>query len=264
MTSQQILTADFLDILFDNRNKAYGAYNLRKHYNSKLLTALGLSVTAVFSLLLLANSFSTSVSETAYEPDLIVTTAVLPPIDKPKVEPPKVPPQKTPQVKSQDFQTLKLVTTDPPPLTTQDELLHSLISDIKADGPEVPDIIEPTKSAETGSGKESDLPEPPKEIKPDRQPQFPGGMAAWSAFLNRNLQAPEELEPGEKRIVNIRFHVDADGTVTNFQIVQSGGAAFDNEVIRVLRKMPKWMPAIQGGRPIAISFTQPVAFVSQE
>jgi protein TonB len=72
------------------------------------------------------------------------------------------------------------------------------------------------------------------------------------------------LENGEKRIVNIRFHVDADGAVTNFQIVQSGGAAFDNEVIRVLKRMPNWMPAQQAGKAVAVSFTQPVTFVGAE
>lgn len=89
-------------------------------------------------------------------------------------------------------------------------------------------------------------------------------MQAWIAFLNRNLHAPQDLESGEKRIVNIRFHVDVDGTITNFQIIQSGGAAFDNEVIRVLKKMPKWMPALQAGQPVTISFTQPVTFVGPE
>ncbi|MBA2746852.1 MAG: energy transducer TonB, partial [Flavisolibacter sp.] len=52
--------------------------------------------------------------------------------------------------------------------------------------------------------------------------------------------------------------------VNTFSILQSGGKAFDAEVIRVLKKMPKWKPAIQNGRPVAVSFSQPVTFVGVE
>jgi protein TonB len=47
-------------------------------------------------------------------------------------------------------------------------------------------------------------------------------------------------------------------------VLQSGGSVFDNEVIRVLKKMPKWKAAIQNGRAIAVTFTQPVTFVGVE
>ena len=79
-------------------------------------------------------------------------------------------------------------------------------------------------------------------MAPDRQPQFPGGNQAWLAFLNTHLRPPQDLESGEKRVVNIRFFVDVDGTIANFQVARSGGNVFDNEVIRVLKKMPKWVP----------------------
>ena len=95
-------------------------------------------------------------------------------------------------------------------------------------------------------------------------PEFPGGREAWTVFLNRHLQTPDYLEPGEKKLVLIRFFVDTDGAVNGFKVLQSGGAVFDDEVIRVLRKMPRWKPAIQNGHPVAVSFTQPVTFVGVE
>jgi protein TonB len=98
----------------------------------------------------------------------------------------------------------------------------------------------------------------------EQQPEFPGGAQAWINYLNRNLQTPADLEPGDKKTVLIKFVVDADGSVTGFTVVRSGGYAFDNEVIRVLRKMPKWKPAIQNGHPVTVSFTQPVTFVGLE
>ena len=58
--------------------------------------------------------------------------------------------------------------------------------------------------------------------------------------------------------------MDEEGVVTNFKVVQSGGSDFDNEVIRVLKKMPRWLPAIQAGKPTAVIFTQPVTFQAAE
>ncbi len=97
-----------------------------------------------------------------------------------------------------------------------------------------------------------------------REPEFPGGADAWINFLRRNLVPPAQLEPGDKKIVSIRFFVSADGTVTDFEVMQSAGKVFDNEVIRVLKKMPKWKPAIQNGQPVARAFTQPVTFIGVE
>jgi protein TonB len=83
-------------------------------------------------------------------------------------------------------------------------------------------------------------------------------------FLNKYLRTPDELEAGQKRNVIVRFAVGEDGTVTHFEITQSGGSAFDNEVIRVLKKMPKWKPAVQNGKNVSVMFTQPVTFMAFE
>jgi periplasmic protein TonB len=64
--------------------------------------------------------------------------------------------------------------------------------------------------------------------------------------------------------VIVRFSVGEDGSVTHFEIMQSGGSAFDNEVIRVLKKMPKWKPAVQNGKNVPVMFTQPVTFMAFE
>lgn len=263
MTSQQISEGDFLDILFDNRNKEYGAYALRRQYETTMMKALAVAMSFFFVLLLLPPFFGSSQSSMDRDDGYSITTANLPLLN-PKVEPPKITPPKASQFKSADFQRIKLVDRNVVPLTTQNNLLHAIISNITIDAPAIKDWVEPAKQPETGTARETQKPDLPKEIKPDRQPQFPGGMQAWAAFLNTNLHAPQELESGERRIVNIRFHVDEEGVVSNFQIVKSGGTVFDNEVIRVLKGMPRWVPALQGGKPLAVSFTQPVSFVGAE
>jgi protein TonB len=66
--------------------------------------------------------------------------------------------------------------------------------------------------------------------------------------LQRILQAPEDIEPGKRIEVQIRFWVDIDGSVSRPEIIKSGGEAFDKEVLRVMKKMPKWEPALQAGK----------------
>ena len=118
-----------------------------------------------------------------------------------------------------------------------------------------PAVVAPPREDESGEQAFAPL---------EKGPEFPGGPGAWAHFLGRYLQVPGELEPGEKKVVLINFMVDADGSVTRFTVVQSAGAAFDNEVIRVLKKMPRWKPALQNGHPVAVPFTQPVTFVGVE
>jgi protein TonB len=89
-------------------------------------------------------------------------------------------------------------------------------------------------------------------------------MKAWVKFLSANLITPSDLDAGEKKTVMIRFKVSTDGTVNGFEIIQSAGSIYDNEVIRVLKKMPKWKPAIQNGHTVSTSFTQPVTFMGVE
>ena len=112
-----------------------------------------------------------------------------------------------------------------------------------------------TQTESNGTG-DSVVKEPEKNAEPPgptRDPSFPGGSAAWLKFLQRILQAPEDVEPGKRIEVLIRFWVDIDGSVSRPEIIKSGGTAFDKEVMRVMKKMPKWEPALQAGRPIAVA-----------
>jgi periplasmic protein TonB len=265
MTSQQILQTDLLDILFEHRNKAYGAYQLRKTYSQQLIKAVAVSISvAIVALLLFKPSYSES-AVAQNEKVVVLTDVVMPP--EPKTpEPPKTPETPKTELRQQNFTenlAMKQIVTDPlPPL---DEVAKSVISNVTTTGedavnlqPALPQPKEPEKAAAQPE------PEKPKEIVPDRQPQFPGGSGAWADFLRANLRVPEDLESGEKRTAVIRFHVAEDGSVTAFQVIQSAGNAFDNEVIRVLKKMPKWTPATKAGQPVSVSFTQPVTFVGME
>lgn len=268
MTSQQVLQSDFLDILFEKRNKLYGAYLLRREYNSNLLKAIaGTSVLAI-GLLFLTGSPGENAKPQKPGDKIILTTIVLPAekkieLPKPKIQPP---PATTAQPMKMEVLINRMKIVDDPvvPVATTKNLEDVLVGNTKGYGVPSDFPTPPQLPASHGDGKGEDKTERTETPLPNRAPQFPGGTEAWLNFLNRNLHPPTDLEPGEKRLSLIRFSVDEEGIVTNFHIVQSGGREFDNEVIRVLKKMPKWTPALQSGKPIAVSFTQPVSFVAPD
>lgn len=101
-------------------------------------------------------------------------------------------------------------------------------------------------------------------MAPPKAPAFPGGYDVLLSFLNRNLKPPPELKAGEKKTVVAQFLVTADGSIDELQIMQSGGLYFDNELLRVLKRMPKWKPAIENGKPVPAIVTQPVTFFGME
>ena len=264
MTSQQILQAHLLDIVFEKRNKLYGAYQLRKAYPQQLCKAVLLAVVPVLLLLLLLKpSADTGLLKPVFDGVEVTVVEALPPAQKPEPTPPQT---KQPKIKQQEFiDQIKLVQkevpTEMPPI---DAFNEAAVSNQTTDG-EIAGTMQPlipTKTEAAALPKEVE--EATKEVIPDKQPAFPGGMQAWLAFLSRNLRSPQEMEPGEKKTALIRFHVSEDGSITGFQVLQSAGTVFDNEVIRVLKKMPKWMPATKAGHPVSVSFTQAVTFVGEE
>lgn len=265
MTSNEILKADMLDILFDNRNKQYGAYALRKTYNSRLGIALAICLSlAMLLFIVLPQTNSSKNFQNKDIGTVIVKTIEFPPQPKQILPPPVT--RTTEQVfKQKQFTNLVIVdktTVDPPPDVR--ELEASLISNRNINGQVANNIVPVINETIPVVTEKEEQKNVTREGLVQREPEFPGGQQAWLNFLQKYLIAPEELEPGEKKMVSIRFSVSEEGVVNNFQVIQSAGASYDNEVIRVLRKMPKWKPAIQNGQPVARAFTQPVTFMGVE
>lgn len=267
MTAQQLLTADVLDILFEGRNKTYGAYHLRRTYHQRLLVSILFTFSLIFLLVLVipVKGKENNLPPLQIEEGVVVRTIETPPSPEPLPKTP--PPAAAAQAVAQIQHTTIVVTAnahDQTAVPPQDVIAGSAISNITVAGTPDDGTVPPVENGK-GSGIAAPAPEVEKAFEPSYSaPQFPGGAEAWMRFLSRNLRAPDALQAGEKKSVLIRFLVSADGSVTGFDVVQSGGAAFDGEVIRVLKKMPKWKPALQNGKPVTVTFTQPVTFVQQE
>ena len=267
MTNKEILQADLLDILFEHRNKLYGAYALRKTYSRRLGFALGVALSTVLLFILMSFIKKEGKNSRPVNDDrsmkLIDVNMQKDEIKEP--EPPKEKPK--PPVATVDYQQFKIVEDDKADkeIVTMTDIDDADISNKTVDGEE-PDGLANTKTVTEGNG-DVVVKEPEKDVEPPgptREPSFPGGSGAWLKFLQRSLQAPEDIEPGKRIEVYVRFWVDIDGSVSKAEIIKSGGNAFDKEVLRVLKKMPKWEPALQAGRPIAVAFQQPVIFIGEE
>jgi protein TonB len=264
MTNKEILQADLLDIMFEHRNKAYGAYALRKYYNDRLQWALGISLGTVLILILTLNgkknsnpSFvkSTEITLPAY---FNTEKAQEPEQRRPRVEPRRAQLQYTSQVRivKDDRETN---------MPEQDELHHEQISTGPIAGLPTEGAFNETTTTKSQSGVEpNNAPAEPEHIFSSSDAQFPGGKESFKKFLTKNLVTPDDLQVDEKKTVLVRFKVDVDGSISSAQILQSGGDKYDREVLRVLNKMPRWVAATQNGVKVATWFTQPVSFMGVE
>lgn len=109
-------------------------------------------------------------------------------------------------------------------------------------------------TAETKSGKEF-------PCIPETFPQFPGGHVALFEYLSKNIKFPKSKENEDVKVrVVTTFTVEKDGSITDAKIVRSQGEAFDNEALRVINGMPKWIPGTQNGKAVSVKYTLPITF----
>jgi protein TonB len=270
MEPHVILRADPLDLLFENRNKLYGAYTLRKFYNHRLYTSLAVIFSAaMFSSLLMYVNFH---SLPAYSKPPEITDVLLqtPPEKTPPVKP-VIPPARAAAPKppsSVSYTAPAIVDQQPPkPMASIDDLRQQASDSKTIAGP--PDNGEQNlhgTSAGATTGQNDEPAEHSYEVfdRAEVMPEFPGGIEALKRFLLKNLRMPENsLEEGSQVKVIARFVVGADGRVRDVEIIQSAGAEFNTEVRRVISKMPDWKPGIQNHRTVSVYFSLPVNFVTE-
>lgn len=269
MSSENILTANILDILFHNRNKEYGAYVLRKNYPKHLYISLAIvfGIVSILSALSFIDPLPTVPDSRIFGTDSVVLVSVEPlkmvePVKQSVDLPKRVIKDATPVISS------TVTTTEVPEVS---ELDHQVIDLFNRKGEET--VGDGPVSASTSDRKVDveGTPEPASEIKDevlisaDVMPEFPGGIEAMKRFLSRNLRNPEdEMNPGSSVRLVARFVVDKDGSISQVQFKEGGGSKFEQEIMRVLKKMPKWRPGLFKGRPAAVYFMLPVVFQMTE
>jgi len=260
-----IFTNQWLDIVFEGRNKAYGAYDLRKNNTKTTVRALIIGA-IVFTITVAAPLIMSLLPDSSGDDDSldtkIVTMKLPPKKEEPKkdIPPPPPPPPKVDQVKFVKPVVAKAeeVTEEPPKITEiKDKKLGN--ETIKGD-PDAELTVEPVGTGTAAVVEEDNTVYNTAgiEVKPD----FPGGMEKFYKFVLSNYQTPEE--EGLKGKVYVTFVVEKDGSLTDIKVLRDIGYGTGKEAIRVLKKCPKWTPGEQNGKPVRVLYSLPITIQSAE
>jgi protein TonB len=271
MESNKILSADVLDIIFEGRNKDYGAYQLRKTYNRRLAMALVI-MGALILFIFLAYLVSNAMSNANNSKNVVVQDVQLQEVkqeDKKEPPPPPPPPKpEPPKVEITKFTPPKIVKDEqvkeeekPPEVEKLDD---TKIGTINQEGEKDQGIVAPPVSDE-GKG----VVEAPKKDETDYDKTFtkveiesdyPGGASAWQRYLNKSLHYPQEAIDAEiQGTVVVQFIVDKQGVVSDVEAV-AGPQELRDEAVRVIKKSGQWTPAVQNGRQVKSYKKQPIVF----
>ncbi|MCM0665943.1 energy transducer TonB [Flavobacterium tyrosinilyticum] len=262
-----IIKNQWLDIVFEGRNKIYGAYELRKSNGKTTVKALvigSLIFSAAIAAPLIASLLPDSTEEEEVK-EVKMAAVKLPPKKeeiKPNMPPPPPPPPKVDQVKFVKPVVAKAeeVTEDPPKIV---ELKDKKVGaeTIKGDPDAVLTVDEPV-----GKGPVAEVVQEDNtvyntagiEVKPD----FPGGIEKFYKFVGNNYKTPEE--EGLKGKVYVTFVVEKDGSLTDIKVLRDIGYGTGAEAIRVLKKCPKWTPGEQNGKKVRVLYSLPITIQSAE
>lgn len=255
-----ILKNQWLDIVFEGRNKIYGAYQLRKENKSTTIKALiigaflfSLAVAIPLIINLLPNS-----KDKVVNMDVKITTVKLPPKKvepiKPNLPPPPPPAPKVDQVKFVKPVVAKTeeVTEEPPKIVEMKD--KNVGKETIKGNPDAVLTVEPV-----GTGTAAVVEEDNKVYNTagiEVKPEFPGGIEKFYKFVGNNYRAPEE--EGLKGKVYVTFVVEKDGSLTDIKVLRDIGYGTGAEAIRVLKKCPRWQPGEQNGKKVRVLYSLPI------
>ena len=275
MEKMQILNADLLEILFDGRNKMYGAYDLRKTYSKRLSYALAgtflIALLLVIGTVVANSSRKKTIEMIAQDVNL---ENLVPEEKKPELPPPPPPKQDPPRVEISRFNAPIIVkdalVDEKDEMKEVKDLENTKIGNVNQQGTPDDGIVAPP--IEPGTGK---VEAPVMEEDYDRifisvqyPAEFPGGIPAWSKYLERNLNRDLPVNngaPAGKYTVVVSFIVDKNGAISEVQAENDPGYGTSIEAVRVIKKGPSWKPAMQNNRNVIYRHKQSITFqVSEE
>ena len=275
MAKIDLISNEWADIVFQGRNKVYGAYQLRRGTGKRNIWAMVFvaAVAAVTYLGLAAYNSYQAAQKAKFEAEMeasLIETKKEAKVEK-KTETPKVEQvQKVEKVKSSIAFTPPVIKKDSEvkpeeEMKTQDELKETKTAigafDVKGNDESGGTVLKAVEEIAT--------PEPPKQEAEqnkvfdvvEQQPQFPGGMGALNQWLGSNIKYPAmAAENGIEGRVIVQFVVERDGSVSGVHVVRGVDSSLDKEATRVVAQMPKWIPGKQNGSAVRVKYTVPVTF----
>lgn len=274
MAKVDLIDSNWSDLVFEGKNKAYGAYVLRQETGKRnvkaliyVLIGIGIIFAVAYANLAIQNAMKSNV---AVETDIELSKLAQKKEAKvERKEPPKVEVEQRviEKVKSSVKFTAPEIKKDDEvkpedEIKSQDDLAKTNTAigtfDVKGNDEEAGEVLK---------AKEVIADEKPKEEETkvfdvvEQMPEFPGGQAALLKWIGDNIKYPAIAEEnGIQGRVVCTFVVERDGSVTDVQVARSIDPSLDKEAIRVLKKMPKWIPGKQNGSAVRVKYTVPVTF----
>jgi len=274
MDINKILSADILDIIFEGKNKQYGAYELRKTYNKRITKAI-LITSGVILLIILTFVLVKGINRNRPEVLEVLDTkmADIKKNDAPPPPPPPPPPKAPPPPE------INQIKFTPPKIVKDEEVkADEKIEEIKEDAQISTKTVESENKVAIVQApvedKGTQITEAPKNndedkifTKVENEAAFPGGEAAWRRYLERNLNPSAPVDNGAPQgtyQVIVRFIVSKDGSISDVTPETKFGYGMEEEAVKVIKKGPKWTPALQNGRNVNAYRRQPITFQVQE
>ena len=274
MSKIDLISSDWVDLVFEGRNKAYGAYRLRKSTTKRnilAMVAVVILLIVAFIILTVKNFVDEQRAKVAMT-QVAELTNYKQPEKKAEVKQKKVevePERVVERVKSSIKFTAPVIKKDEEvkpdeELKTQDELMSTKTAigtfDVKGNDDANGEIL---KAKEVIAE-----PEPPKHEEENKvfdiveqQPLFPGGPAALMKYLSENTKYPVVAqENGFQGRVTVQFVVEKDGSISDVHVLRGVDPSLDKEAVRVVKSMPRWTPGKQNGITVRVNYRVPVLF----
>lgn len=274
MSKIDLISSDWVDLVFEGRNKAYGAYRLRKSTTKRnilAMVAVVLLLIVAFIILTVKNFVDEQRAKVAMT-QVAELTNYKQPEKKAEVKQKRVevePERVVERVKSSIKFTAPVIKKDEEvkpdeELKTQDELMSTKTAigtfDVKGNDDANGEIL---KAKEVIAE-----PEPPKHEEENKvfdiveqQPLFPGGPAALMKYLSENTKYPVVAqENGIQGRVTVQFVVEKDGSISDVHVLRGVDPSLDKEAVRVVKSMPRWTPGKQNGITVRVNYRVPVLF----
>lgn len=248
----------FDEIVFEFRNKEYGAYKIRKKYNRTVLWAM-LVGTLILGSVIITPYVMASVSERIHQKEEKAVTAEMEQLDQPNQEIAPPPPPPPPAEAQVQVKYVAPIIVDS--VKNEDKGTLATIDDIKetATDEAVVEVVEEVKE-EVQEVKEEEV-----FLVVEEMPSFGSGDAnEFRSWVSANMKYPEvAAENGIQGRVFVQFVIEPDGRLSNVRVIRGVDPALDKEAVRVIESSPKWNAGKQRGKPVRVSYTFPITFVLQ-
>ncbi|MBQ9216002.1 MAG: energy transducer TonB [Prevotella sp.] len=277
MAKIDLIDNNWVDLVFEGKNQAYGAYQLRKTTgirNLKAIIVMFVAFLAIAAIVYAKVSIENYIAaqNAAIEADIeLASLAEKKEAKVEKKDEPEVEKIEVERVKSSVAFTVPEIKKDnevkeDQEMKSQEELqeTNTAIGAFNVEGND-------ETAGEVLKAKEVIAePEPPKveETKVfdvvEEMPQFPGGNSALMEYLGKNIKYPVVAEEnGIQGRVVCTFVVERDGSITDVKVVRGVDSSLDKEAVRVVKSMPRWIPGKQNGSAVRVKYTLPVTFKLQ-